>query len=212
MNRQLNNIKYSNRSENTINFFIIPIGIEIKNNENIFSHANYLIFDFNNMEVERFEPHGMDMPHGMNYNYKLLDNVLEEKINSYNLNFKYIPPSNFLPKIGFQIKEISELNNDYIGDPNGYCSMWCIWWVYMRLSNPEINRIDLVTMLTTELVNDKYSYKQLIRNFSFYVTEIRDNLLKKANTNINEWINDTISENNINILNNVIIKEITNLY
>jgi len=189
-------------------WFIIPIGIEINTN----SHANYLIFDIEMMEVERFEPHGAYPPLGLNYDSELLDNILINYIFESGLKFKYFKPLNYLPKIGFQIKEINELNNDYIGDPNGFCALWCIWWADLRLTNPEITRDKLVKNINKELINGNYSYKKIIRDYSGFIIEIRDKLFLKANTNINEWINDTISNKNIDLLNSSIkdiIEEIT---
>lgn len=203
--RLLTSIKFNQK----VRFLLIPIGIEqIVKNVSI-SHANYLIFDFELMEVERFEPHGADHPVGLNYNPKLLDESLENKINSVSkINFKYYPPKKYLPKIGFQIKEINELKSDYIGDPNGFCALWCTWWADIRISNPNIPRDKLVKILMKEFINEKYSFKKLIRDYSFYVIEIRDNFLSKSNTNINEWINDTVTQNNINLLNNILIENI----
>ena len=66
-------------------------------------------------------------------------------------------------------------------------------------------------MLNKELINGKYSYKKLIRDYSFYVTSLRDNILLKANSNINEWLNDTINDKNLDNFNNFLIEEINNL-
>ena len=44
-----------------------------------------------------------------------------------------------------------------------------------------------------------------------FLFEIRDKLFLKANTNINEWINDTIPDKNIDLLNIAIKEEISNL-
>jgi ankyrin repeat protein len=194
-----------------VRFFCVPIGIEIYKNNNNYGHANYLIFDFVTMEIERFEPHGFDAPYGLDYNPNLLDNILENKFSSYKLGFKYIPPSNYLPKIGFQSKEIYELKSDYIGDPNGFCAVWCIWWVDIRIANPDISRTKLVNLLTKEIINKDYSYKKLIRDYSSYLTDIRDKILNKANININNWINDNINPHNLELLNQTLQKEIQNL-
>ncbi len=203
--RLLTSIKLNKK----IRFLIIPLGIEQIINNITLSHANYLIFDFELMQVERFEPHGAYPPVGLDYNPKLLDTTLENKINSVTkLNFQYIPPNKYLPKIGFQIKEINELKSDYIGDPNGFCALWCIWWADLRISNPNIPRDKLVKILMKEMINENYSFKKLIRDYSFYILEIRDNILNKVNTNINEWMNDTISQNNIDLLNNILIDTI----
>ena len=177
----------------SIRFFVIPIGIELTTNESSYGHANFLLFDFDIMQVERFEPHGAEPPYGMDYNANLLDNLLKNKISSFKLGFEYISPSEYLPKIGFQIKEIYELKSDYIGDPNGFCAVWCIWWCDIRIKNPNINRNKIVNLLVKEIINEEFSYKKLIRNYSNYITEIRDKLLIKTGININDWINDTIN-------------------
>lgn len=185
-------------------WFIIPIGIELGS----FSHANYLIVDMEKMEVERFEPHGSHPPSNLNYEPELLDLFISNYLEESGLKFKYFKPKDYLPKIGFQTIEINETKSDYIGDPNGFCALWCIWWTDMRLSNPNIPREKLVKQLNKELINNKISYKKLIRDYSQYIIIIRDNIFVKANTNINEWINDTISQKNIDLLNSVILETI----
>jgi ankyrin repeat protein len=209
--RLINYINF-NKSKGT-RFLIIPIGIELIIEENIYSHANYLLFDFEKMEVERFEPHGAEHPVDLDYDSELLDKKLKEKINLIpDLKFKYFSPRQYLPKIGFQKKEIHELKSDYIGDPNGFCALWCIWWIDLRISNPDIPREKLVKLLFKELINENYSFKKLIRDYSFYIINIRDELLTKSNSNINEWINDTMSRKNIDTLNYLLINYITKYY
>ena len=192
-------------------WYIIPIGIELNIGANTYSHSNYLIFDFEKMEVERFEPHGAFPPNDLNYDGELLDKMLYSNIKLTESKFTYFKPSDYLPKIGFQIKEINELKSDYIGDPNGFCAVWCIWWADIRLSNPHITRNKLVKMLNIELINENYSYKKLIRDYSYYIIEIRENIFLKAKTNINEWINDTISDKNIEQLNLIFKDTLGNL-
>lgn len=195
-----------NKSEGC-RWFIVPIGIEISS----FSHANYLIIDIELMEVERFEPHGSHSPVGLNYEPELLDMFISSYLDESGFKFKYFKPKDYLPKIGFQTIEINELKSDYIGDPNGFCALWCIWWVDMRLSNPNLHRTKLVKQLNKELINSKLSYKKLIRDYSQYIIDIRDKIFISANTNINEWINDTIPEKNIELLNSIIYDNINKL-
>jgi len=203
INSILNLIK-KNKSDG-YKWFIIPIGIEMGS----YSHANYLIVDMELMQIERFEPHGSNPPTGLDYDGELLDSVIINYLFDSGLEFEYFKPKDYLPYIGFQIKEINELKSDYIGDPNGFCALWCNWWADLRLSNPEIPRKKLVKYVNKELINGKYSYKKLIRDYSWYIINIRDKLFSKANTNINEWINDTISDKNIELLN-LSIKESIN--
>lgn len=202
----INLIKQIDKKKINIEWFIIPIGIELYNN----AHANYLIINLTTKEIERFEPHGAQCPVGLNYDSELLDSKLIDYFSELD-NYKYFKPSEYLAKIGFQQIEITESKNDYIGDPNGFCALWCIWWADMRISNPNISRTKLFKYLLKEIIKHKYSLKKLIRNFSQYIIEIRDKLFLKANTNINEWINDIISDDNIILLNSSINEILTNI-
>jgi hypothetical protein len=53
------------------------------------------------------------------------------------------------------------------------------------------------------------SFRNLIRNFSYYIVELRDNSLKKYNIDINDWMVGNVTLETINqlekdILNNKI--------
>jgi ankyrin repeat protein len=200
-----------NKQQNNYRFFIIPLGIEINIEDDILGHANYIIIDYELLTIERFEPHGSESPFGLNYNTSLLDNTLETKFNSFNLDLKYYPPHSYLPKIGFQMMEIKEKKNDYIGDPNGFCALWCIWWIDIKLGNPNINSKILQELLFKEIINNYMSFKKIIRDYSAYITEIRDKLLSKIDSNINFWINDKITSEQIILLNKIILIDIKSI-
>lgn len=193
------------------NFMVIPIGIELLVNNNIYAHSNYLLIDFFNKTIERFEPHGAFHPYGLDYNDTLFDNSIISKFNSNNINLKYFKPSDYLPKVSFQIKEINELEIDYVGDPNGFCSLWCVWWIDMRLSYPNIPKNKLVYLLFDEFTKNNLSYKKLIRNYGLIITDIRDNFLKIINSNFNEWNNDKIPKSDLSILNSNIFNFIKSI-
>jgi len=213
-NSNLNNLRSLltlNKQQNNYRFFIIPIGIEINIDDGLSGHANYIIIDYQLLTIERFEPHGSESPYGLNYNSSLLDNTLENKFNSFNLGFKYLAPYTYLPKIGFQMMEIKEKKNDYIGDPNGFCALWCIWWIDIKLGNPNINSKTLQELLFKEIINNYISFKKIIRDYSTFITEIRDKLLSKIDSNINFWINDKITNDQIILLNKIILIDIKNI-
>jgi len=183
-------------------FFIIPIGIII----NDLMHSNYLIFNIKHKTFHRFEPHGSDAPVDMDYDAELLDHSIENYFDK--IKFEYVKPSMYLTKIGFQFKEIKESNTEYIGDPNGFCSLWCIWWCDMYLSYYDIPIKKLALLLNMEIINNDYTYRELIRNFSFNIVKIRDELLLNAKLNINDWINDKYSNQQIDNLKKYIISKI----
>ncbi len=179
-----------NRINNDKQFIIIPLGIEVSTGY----HANIIIIDKVNKTIERFEPNGKNPPRGFYYNPELLDSVLIIKFNTL-LNYTYNKPNDYLPTIGFQILEIIDEKCKKIGDPNGFCAVWCIWWAEQRIKNPDIKSINLANELIKQIKFSNKSFKKLIRNYSINIVQLRDEYLKKYNINIDDWLN-----NNNNII------------
>ncbi|QKF93772.1 ankyrin repeat protein [Fadolivirus algeromassiliense] len=185
-----------------IRFIIIPLGIEIEKG----SHANYLIFDKKNYELERFEPYGSHSPYKFNYNSKLLDNILSFKFTELDSTIKYISPDKYLPKIGFQYYDVYESKTGKIGDPGGFCALWSIWYTDMRLTYSDISRDNLVNKLLKTIKAKNISFKNLIRNYSVNITKLRDNIFTKSDISINDWLNDQYTEKQYNdIINEITI-------
>jgi ankyrin repeat protein len=190
--------------DNYVKYIAIPLGIELAGND---SHANIIFIDKKNETIERFEPNGSHQPAGLNYNPELLDNILIDKFNKY--KYKYFAPNNFLPSIGFQLLEnIDEDKCKRLGDPNGFCAVWCIWWVYHRIKNNKLDNITLVQNLIKKIKLENKSFKNLIRNFSYYITELRDKTLKKFNIDINDWKFATVEKQVIDLIEKEIFKMI----
>jgi ankyrin repeat protein len=170
-------------------FIVIPLGIEISDG----SHANIIIIDKKKKIIERFEPNGQSSPRNFNYNPKLLDLLLENNFNNIDslTDYNYIPPNKYLPIVGFQMLE--SINDDkckFIGDPNGFCAVWCVWYIHFKLINPDIDSKKLVKDLIKKIKLSNKSFKSIIRNFSKKIAALRDNTLKKYNITINDWMNN----------------------
>ena len=181
-------------------YIVIPIGIELSTG----AHANIIFIDKKNKTIERFEPNGASSPIGFNYNPELLDTLLKNKFASFFEDYKYYKPSEFLPLIGFQMLENIESNRcKRIGDPNGFCGVWSTWWVYQRMLN--IENIEMkVNNIAFELIKfiklDNLKFKNIIRNFSSKITELRDAYLEKYKLDINDWVVGNYTEENISNL------------
>jgi hypothetical protein len=96
-----------------------------------------------------------------------------------------------------------------IGDANGFCGVWCIWWVYQRLLNRDINLYLLPAQLIKIIKLENLSFKSIIRNFSKKITNLRDVYLSKYHLDINDWIvsnyvTDILNNLEKDILNNII--------
>jgi ankyrin repeat protein len=183
--------------QNTKNeYIIIPIAIILSNG----NHSNCLLYKIKDRILERFEPHGSNYPTHFNYNPELLDEILYKKFTSLlmgihpnNFRLIYIKPKQYLPKIGFQTFENTEINiNKNIGDPNGFCSLWSIWYLDYRLKYIDIKPRSLVKKLINSIRLNGYSFRNIIRNYSSKITLLRDRYLEKINKNINDYLNNRL--------------------
>ena len=180
-------------------YLIIPISIETE----VGAHANMLFYDKKNKIIERFEPNGKNFPRGLNYNPDLLDSILENKFKSIDNDIEYRRPKNYLPIIGFQFLETLENRKcRRIGDPNGFCAVWCIWWIEQKIKNIKIESSILAEKLIERTKLNNFKFKNLIRNYSKNITDLRDNYLQKYNLDINDWINKNYTEDIIEKLEN----------
>ena len=184
-------------------FLVIPIGIHQDNG----AHANILLYDSELNEIERFEPSGSDYPIQFNYNPDLLDFYLENYFKEKIKNIKYFRPNTYEMTVGFQSMEIFDINKK-IGDPNGFCGAWSLWWVYMRIKHSTINRQKLFIQLVKTIRKNNLSFKHVIRSFSKEIIDIRDNLLKKVSLDINKWLNDDFDFDSFDRFNSILEKNI----
>jgi len=179
---------------------VIPLAIELSAGR----HSNYLFYDYKKKELERFEPSGSYYPYMYNYNPKLLDKLLQEYFAC-----KYYSPLDYLPKIGFQKLEIYDsVRYKKIGDPCGFCALWCIWYADMRMSYKQYNRKELIDKLLIYHRQNGISLRNTIRDYSVKITRERDIILKKAGTDINKWNNEILNEQELKIIDRELLKRI----
>ena len=167
-------------------YIVLPLGIELSAG----SHANYIIYDISNNIIERFEPHGSTTPPGLNYNPELLDKILESRFKEINDKITYVKPKDYLPKIGFQLLDIYETKKKKIGDPGGFCALWAVWYVDMRLTYTMLTPQKLVKKLIKSMRIQNISIKNMIRNYAVHIIKSRDEILNFAGLDINNWLND----------------------
>lgn len=191
------NFDYILQSKLKNDYIVIPLGIDINNN----SHANIILIDNIDKTIERFEPNGANQPRGLNYNEDLLDDILINKFNNLLPEYNYFKPKQYLPIVGFQLLESGEsVKCKKITDPNGFCAVWCVWWIEMRLINRKINRYKLARELINIIKLKNINFKDIIRNYSIKITKERDNILEKNNITIDDWI---INNYDTDILNKI---------
>jgi len=169
-------------------------------NEN--KHANILLFDTEKKECERYDPIGNILKSIFNFN--VLDNKLENFIKFINNDFKYISSQKKINTINLQYLENID-NRRIMGDPEGFCVSWCIFYIDLRLKYENINKEDIIDYIIEYINDNNMSYKYLIRNYSNNIVQIRNKIFNDCKINFNNYYNhENITENDFkNILLNI---------
>lgn len=188
-NTQIRNIIKESLADDNIEYIIIFL--LLFNAPVCNKHANILLLNKNTNEVERYDPYGTNF--AIPYNYKNLDKELIKYFKDIDETIIYISPEKYLSKIGLQ--QLDQIEYMHLGDPDGFCVAWCIWYVDLRITYININRTKIIKYIIN-MFNEKHmGYKNAIRNFSKEITDIRDNIFKEININLNDYINGEMDIN-----------------
>lgn len=172
-----------------------------------YTHANCIIIDKKNKNIRRFEPYGITNLLNENdlndFIHKNIEKTLKTK-------FKYIKPSDYLEKVKFQV--ISNDNNDdfrKMGDPMGYCLAWCLWYVELKLNNPDLEETDMIREATDKIMihYKKFDnpYLSFIRDYARKLNTEKDKILKKIKINKNESYDINYKQKNLKKISEYII-------
>lgn len=164
INLEINNARRTNKND----YALLFLSLTLENNS---KHANILFYDFKNLTIERFEPYGNQ---GFDEDF---DDILEEEL-TWNTGFRYLRPSEFLPKPGYQLLS-KDFNNKKAGDFGGFCLAWCIWYIEHRLKNTNIEPKQLNNKTLEMLIKDEDTLSEFIRNYSNKLVDYKFKLYKE---------------------------------
>jgi len=175
----LNTLINNKRRSNKYDFVFCYLSLRF---EDTF-HANILIYDFNNLSIERFDPYGST------HIDSELDSILEEEL-TWNTGLTYHSPNDYMPTAAFQTIS-DELNaaNQKIGDYGGYCLAWCNWYLENRLLNKKVSNKILVEKLLKKLSQLDITFNEYIRNYANSLNKYRHKYLLKAGIDSNDFNN-----------------------
>lgn len=137
-------------------------------------HANALVYDKFTNEMERFD--GLGQYTHKSYGLPDLDEIVEKifdektKKNISNKNFKYFKPIDYCPRSHiFQYKELDDI--PISSDLKGSCAIWRLWYIDIRLGNPNLQRKDLIKYAQKRL--DKFgNLNKFIKSYQIYVAKL----------------------------------------
>lgn len=167
---EIRNVFYKKINNCKKQFYAIPMVIVWEDKS---LHFNIIIIDMIKEEVEIFEPYGETPSSAENILKirRLSDKFvkgLHEYGNVISKNVKLVPTTSFCPEQSFQVR-----NENYgsirTDDPRGFCVVWGLWYLNMRLKYPDIEKKDLVDKALREMTNKKKGYRRFIRNYSQFL-------------------------------------------
>lgn len=158
-------------------FIVLPFGFDCIDS----GHANWLLYDRKTKSLERFESYGK-----INDKKCLNPAYLDEKIEKLfkeNLGndfiHTYYPPLSYSPARNIQTLQEDE---DEDLEVVGFCSVWSCFWIDLRLSNPNLDRKEVLKKAIKELKNIKkdsgISLTQFIRNYSGLIVDVSNEIKK----------------------------------
>lgn len=160
----------ANENENDKHRFIITFA-SLGAGQKAGRHANSIIYDKKTRELELFDPMGRELSPKFNSHvfYKKLlvsfksgNNPILPKDAKLVITQDYYPLDNL-----FQSREVEEVS-DYEG---GSCALWRLYWILLRMSNPDIDRKSLI-YASMRYIRDQESFTGFIRKFNKYVINI----------------------------------------
>ncbi len=145
-------------------------------------HANVLIYDKTNNELERFD--GLGAETSRHYNLveadtQILAQFKEREGTHVPKDIKYFIPIDYCPRKTsvFQSKELDQIGFD---DTRGNCAVWRLWYIDIRLGNYHLTRDKVVLYASKEL--EKFgNYPRFIKSYQAYVLKGIANMKKSKN-------------------------------
>ena len=164
-----------------------------------FTHANCIIIDTKKNDIRRFEPYGLNTMGDENELDELIKNKCEE---IFNRKFRYYKPEDYVGNIKFQSVS-NDGNNNYrkLGDPMGYCLAWCMWFIELKLNNPDIKDSELTNLASENILKyyKKYDnpYLYFIRDYGRILNDEKDKIFRKIKISKDELYDINYKQTNL---------------
>jgi ankyrin repeat protein len=187
-------------SSNNIRFIFIKLTL-IPSIHN--THANILIYDKKTNTLERFEPYGLipylDGSDLDDFIGRIGKECIDDKI-------KYVKPIDMENIVGPQvISDDSNYNIKKLGDPNGYCLAWTLWFLETRINNPDIETKELLKDMIGQIAkNNKVMGEKIfigfIRNYAGELDKMKNEFMLEAGVRKDNLYDLSLDNKNFNKL------------
>ena len=190
--------------------------------QELFSHANILIYDKKRNVISRFEPYGdWEFIDSYFLDNKLLD-LFKSALTDVDIKkiktLRYLRPSEYLNKTKFQSSSRGD-NPSFknLGDPDGYCLAWCYWFTELKFLNPDVNEKILVESALKKIISesDKTDPNPLlshIRGYAKHLDNQKNIILTQMDISKHDFYKLTYTNNTLSTVMNSVEKFIINRY
>ena len=145
-------------------------------------HANVLIYDRKNKSLERFDPHGYNKASLPAYQSQVMDKDITNYFESITTIKEYIGPIDFCPKwkpwkmsgVAYQKIQGLEKYNEF----KGSCATWVLWYIDLRLMNPDSSRESIIKKSLKEINETSDSFTSFITKVYNYYNSVSSNTIK----------------------------------
>jgi hypothetical protein len=150
-------------------------------------HMNILIYNSRTRELQRFEPNGVTIK----YDGHQIDDVLQRDFLRHDERIRYVPASTVCPFYGFQSYQDTHFPDKRHGtEIHGYCSAWSLWYLELRLRNPERDAKE-IERDSFEILTKRTNIGDFIKAYADFLFKMRTVLKETAKTAYNTEITDS---------------------
>lgn len=166
------------------------------------THQNCLIIDSEKKMIIRFEPHG-HVTFGDIFEF---DNMMKKLCKK--IKYSYFEPSMYMSGSSFQTLSFeSNVMEKKIGDPNGFCLAWTIWFTELYVDNPTVPLSNLMMETLKKMIYTNVTLLSHIRSYSNKLLIFRCNFLKSIKYPMERIFNKQYIQSDSELIYNEINKQ-----
>ena len=173
-------------------------------------HANVILIDKNDLSYRRFEPYGTsvipDIEDLDNKILTMIHTITKKKIKCYR-------PQDYLELARFQsVSNETNIDNKIQGDPLGFCLAWCLWYIEIKIRNPNLNEKELIlkasNKIFTEYCDSSSPYNDFIRDYAAMLDKEKNLLLKKFGISSIDYYKKSFTDEHIKLISEGVNKDL----
>jgi hypothetical protein len=133
------------------------------------THQNLILIDNKLKKIERFDPVGSK--HIIHLTFSLLKKSPDKMLKETFLNipkfkhYTYSPPKCYQKVVDIQTKEGMNLFSNRKNEPSGFCQMWALYVMHMKLENPSYSTPQILAHIRKQTSSELHAR---IRNYTAY--------------------------------------------